>query len=448
MADVFISYAPADKPRVAPIAEALRARGFDVLWDYPTPDTNQALNALAVVAVWSQASAGAASQEANNGKDREALVPIFLDKVEAPVGYGHLKGEDLTGYPAPPADAAFERLVVALRKFKTPAPGPATPQTAISSTGGNGAGIGRYIAPALIAGGVLLGGYLLWPKGPADPGTDTPPPAQHEILGAAERYGLSDADFAGLPADALIRKALDHTTFETIDAAAAEDKLSLGLLCLARYYGGGTPRDDAGAAQSCTRAKAGGDAIATYVLSLMTRNGEGGIGADPAAADALLRAAADAGDPRAQHDMVIASRAAHPALARATAQKCAAQGNVDCRVVYAQMLAAGEGGARDLAAAKTAYDALEKEFHGPAIRELGKFYRDGVGVPARDLDEAVIRFKRAAVLDDGEASFLLGQMAEAGEGMPKSAEDALAFYRDAKTDGYVGADAAIARLAK
>ena len=50
------------------------------------------------------------------------------------------------------------------------------------------------------------------------------------------------------------------------------------------------------------------------------------------------------------------------------------------------------------------------------------------------------------MLDDGEASFLLGQMAEAGEGMPKSNSDALTFYQDAKTDGYAPADAAIARL--
>ena len=441
MADVFISYATADKARVAPIAQALQARGLDVTWDYAQPDPAQARAAAAVLAVWSQASTGALP-EAHHAKEREALVTVYLDKVEPPVGYGHLKGEAL--YPAP-TDAALTRVALALKALiSPPAPGQTTPQTIVAGAApAKGDGAGRFVAPALIVGGILLAGYVFWPKGEST--TEKQPPGQHETLGAQERYGLSDADIAGLPADALIKKAMENTTFETLSAASSEDKLSKGLLCLAQYYGVGTQRDVAGAAQSCAGAKAQGVTVAAYALSVMTRNGEGGIAANPAAADALLREAANAGDARAQHDLVAGGHAGTPAAARALAQKCAAQGNVDCRFQYAQMLAAGRGGAKDLAAAKSAYDALDTEFYAPAMVELGKMYRDGAGVN-RDLDEAVIRFKRAAVLDDGEASFDLGQMAEAGEGMPKSATDALTFYEAAEAAGYAPADAAIARL--
>ena len=444
MADVFISYAPADKPRVAPIAQALQARGLDVAWDYAQPDPAQARNAVAVLGVWSAAAAGALP-EAHHAKERGALVTCLLDKVDPPLGYGHLKPEDFSAFPAAAADAALDRVALAIKALKSPpAPGQATAPTLISGAtppANAGGGIGKFLAPALVVGGLLVAGYVLWPKGKTtDPNTST-----HENLGATEHYGLSDSDIASLPAEALIKKAMEKTSFETIDAAASEDKLSLGLQCLAQYYGVGTARDDASAAQSCARGKDQGVSVATYTLSLMTRNGEGGIAANGAAADALLREAANAGDARAQHDLVAGGQAGDPAAARKLAMKCAAQGNIDCRFTYARMLAAGQGGPRDLAAAKTALDALDGEFYAPAIVELGKMYRDGVGVN-RNLDEAVIRFKRAAVLDDGEASFLLGQMAEAGEGMAKSNSDAVAFYQAAKAAGYAPADAAIARL--
>ena len=399
-------------------------------------------------AVWSQASVAApVAHEINTGRDREILTAIFLDNVGVPAGYGQFQGEHLAGYPAAPADAAFERLCTALAPRKSAAaPGAASrPLGLAATTAAPSGGVDKFAAPALIAVGLLVAGYLFWStsRKPVDD-TVVEQPAGG-LLGAREHYGLSDTEIASLAPDALVRKALEKSTFEAIDAAAAEDKLSLGLLCLAQYYGVGAPRDDGGAAQSCARARTQGAGVATYVLSLMTRRGEGGIAADPVSADALLKESADGGDARAQRDIAIAQHAANPAAARAEAEKCAAQGNLDCRVMYAQMLAAGEGGAKDIVAAKTTYDALAAEFNAPAIRELGKFYRDGVGVN-RDIEEAVVHFQRAAVLDDGEASYLLGELAESGVGLPKSNADAIAFYEEAKIDGYAPADAAIGRL--
>ncbi len=277
-------------------------------------------------------------------------------------------------------------------------------------------------------------------EGPVEPGKTEMAPVP-DVLGPAERYGLSDAEIAGLSPDELVRKALEKSDVETLAGAAAEDTLSLGLLCLAQHYGVETPRDDAAAAATCTRAAEARVGFAMTTLAAMTRAGEGGLKASPAAADALLAAAAEAGDARAQLEIARARRAAAPAAARGLLEKCAAQGLDDCRFMAAQMQAAGEGGPKDAVAARAGYEVLAAGFYAPAIRELGKFWRDGVGVPKRDLEEAVVHFRRAAVLDDGEASFLLGQMAEAGEGLPKSSTDARAFYEEAAADGYAPAAA-------
>jgi TPR repeat protein len=266
-----------------------------------------------------------------------------------------------------------------------------------------------------------------------------------DILGPTERYGLSDGDIAALAPDALVKKALEKSDMETLDAAAPEDDLSLGLLCLAHYYGEKTPRDPVAAAAVCARGHGRHVALATYALSLITRDGEGGVAADPAAADALLKEAADAGDARAQADLVAALRTRIPAQARAMAEKCGAQGNLACRFAEAQMKLQGQGGARDVAGGRAAYETLAAAYYPPAVRELGKLLRDGVG-GGRDIDEAVIHFKRAEVLGDPEASFLLGQMAEAGQGMPKSAADAIAYYRTAAAGGYEPAQVALKRL--
>jgi TPR repeat protein len=50
----------------------------------------------------------------------------------------------------------------------------------------------------------------------------------------------------------------------------------------------GTTRDTAAAAQTCARGADRGAPGAAWALAAMTRAGEGGLAADPAAADAIL----------------------------------------------------------------------------------------------------------------------------------------------------------------
>ncbi|KAF0171556.1 MAG: Sel1 domain-containing protein [Alphaproteobacteria bacterium] len=307
------------------------------------------------------------------------------------------------------------------------------------------AGAARLVTPALIAIGVIAAAFLVFQwitpsSPPAEAVRETPAAAQ---VGPRERYGLTAAEEASLWPGALANRALSSSSLDLVEAAAAEDPLSAGVLCAARFSGQGAPQDDAAAAQACATAKAQGSTIGAYVLSLLTRAGRGGIPADAVAADALLREAA-ATDARAQHDLAMSLRAAKPAQARGLAEKCAAQGMTDCTFLVARMQQTGEGGTLDTAAALATYHRLtESEYHPAGTRELARMYLAGDGVP-RDVAKGVDLLKRAEVLDDPEASYLLGVQAEKGEGVAK--DEALAHYRRAAGLGYAPAQDAVARL--
>ncbi|HET9231180.1 MAG TPA: toll/interleukin-1 receptor domain-containing protein [Vitreimonas sp.] len=106
MADVFISYASEDRNRVRPLADALQQRGFKVWWDrslaagqdYTAIIERELKNAKAVIVVWTQASAASTfvRDEAGRARDDGRLVPVILDRVDLPLGFGAFQAEDFT----------------------------------------------------------------------------------------------------------------------------------------------------------------------------------------------------------------------------------------------------------------------------------------------------------------------------------------------------------------
>jgi tetratricopeptide (TPR) repeat protein len=106
MADVFISYASEDRNRVRPLAEALISRGFNVWWDrslsagqdYTAIIERELKNAKAVIVVWTQSSAHSTfvRDEAGRARDEGRLVPVMLDRVDIPLGFGAFQAEDFT----------------------------------------------------------------------------------------------------------------------------------------------------------------------------------------------------------------------------------------------------------------------------------------------------------------------------------------------------------------
>src|ERR1700687_4551996 len=141
MSDVFISYKSEDHARVGRLVQALEKNGLPVWWDRGLPggeewraNIEQALAAArCVVVVWTQGSVGPEGgfvrDEAARARARGILVPVRLDRVAAPLGFGELQVIDLAHWRANRRDPFLLDLVAAARakiegRAAPPAKGP------------------------------------------------------------------------------------------------------------------------------------------------------------------------------------------------------------------------------------------------------------------------------------------------------------------------------------
>ncbi|MET0183756.1 MAG: TIR domain-containing protein [Caulobacterales bacterium] len=108
MAQIFLSYASQDRLRIKPLAEALEARGFSVWWDralgagedYAAVITRELSAAKVVIVVWTDASAASTfvRDEAGRARDQGRLIPVMLDRVQIPLGFGAFQAEDFSAW--------------------------------------------------------------------------------------------------------------------------------------------------------------------------------------------------------------------------------------------------------------------------------------------------------------------------------------------------------------
>jgi TIR domain len=143
MSDIFLSYKSEDAVRVARLAQALERSGLSVWWDRRLAggeswhqQIQRALdNARCVVVVWTRNSAGPAGDfvrdEAGRGKSRGVLVPVRLDRVDLPLGFGEIQAIDLTRWKGRVGDPFFQDLVATVRaKLEgNPVPAPKGPMS-------------------------------------------------------------------------------------------------------------------------------------------------------------------------------------------------------------------------------------------------------------------------------------------------------------------------------
>jgi serine/threonine-protein kinase len=127
-ADVFISYKAEDRARVTPLVEALEAEGFTVWWDAHIggginwqEEIEQHLNsAKCVVVAWSKRSVGHSGHfvrdEARRAQRRDAYLPVCLDRVEPPLGFGEIQALSLKGWKGDRSDPRFQAAIDAVRK--------------------------------------------------------------------------------------------------------------------------------------------------------------------------------------------------------------------------------------------------------------------------------------------------------------------------------------------
>jgi hypothetical protein len=143
MADIFVSYSRKDVSFARALATALSAHGWSVWWDRHIPAGRtfdeviaEALAAArCVIVVWSKDSVTSdwVREEADEGRRREILIPVLIDDVRPPLGFGRIQAADLRGWDGSEASDGFDKLVADIEALLGPvAPqhvsGPATSQ--------------------------------------------------------------------------------------------------------------------------------------------------------------------------------------------------------------------------------------------------------------------------------------------------------------------------------
>jgi serine/threonine-protein kinase len=126
MSDVFLSYKAEDRPRVKPLVDALEADGLSVWWDARITagsewreDIQQHLDAAAcVIVVWSKRSVAPEGRfvrdEAASAQQHGTYLPIRIDKVRPPLGFGELQVISFEGWKGDRADPRYHRLLSAV----------------------------------------------------------------------------------------------------------------------------------------------------------------------------------------------------------------------------------------------------------------------------------------------------------------------------------------------
>lgn len=139
--DAFVSYKREDRDRIAPLIAHLRESGLNVWWDVDIPggsswrpQIRQFLDdAKCIVVLWSERSVSPDAEfvhdEASVGHKRGVLLPIRIDDVSPPLGFGQVQCLDLVGWTGDSQDVRVAHVVDAVRARAagSPAPPPPTP---------------------------------------------------------------------------------------------------------------------------------------------------------------------------------------------------------------------------------------------------------------------------------------------------------------------------------
>ena len=127
MSDIFVSYKAEDRRRVEPLVQALDADGFSVWWDTQIAagaewreDIQAQLDrARCVLVVWSRRSVGRAGrfvrEEASRAQRLGTYLPVRIDRVEPPLGFGEIHAVALQGWKGRRDDPRYKTLIEAIR---------------------------------------------------------------------------------------------------------------------------------------------------------------------------------------------------------------------------------------------------------------------------------------------------------------------------------------------
>ena len=171
--DVFVSYARTNRPVAEQLAQALTAGGLKVWWDsdlsagaeFATVIEAKLQGAAVVIVLWSAASVHSSfvRDECSRAIRHNKLLPVRIEPVDLPLGFGQLHTLDLLEWDGDPEDPAFQKLLqdVARCQKRPPEDAPLQP---ISATAWPLARwrLRRPALAAVVAVALSIGGVAAW----------------------------------------------------------------------------------------------------------------------------------------------------------------------------------------------------------------------------------------------------------------------------------------------
>jgi serine/threonine-protein kinase len=127
LSDIFVSYKAEDRRRVQTLVDALEADGLSVWWDahigggdeWRDTIQEQLDRAKCVIVIWSKRSISPGGHfvrdEASRAQRRNIYLPVLLDRVEPPLGFGETQALRLSGWKGNRADPRYRAILDAAR---------------------------------------------------------------------------------------------------------------------------------------------------------------------------------------------------------------------------------------------------------------------------------------------------------------------------------------------
>ena len=237
MTDVFISYKAEDRARVKLLVDILIADGLKVWWDvgiegganWRQTIQKQLDAAACVVVIWSVHSVGPEGyfvhDEAAHAQRRGVYLPIAIDSVEPPLGFGQEQVLQLTHWRGSPADQRLLDVVAAIRAIvaSTSRPAPLAPLRMI------GRPVGPWRITAYAVAAMFVIGGLLLAKAPARlcAATELRCPGVSTIANGKPRNSIAVLPFANLSGDPSQDYFSDGLSEELIAALSRLEQLKV-----------------------------------------------------------------------------------------------------------------------------------------------------------------------------------------------------------------------------
>ena len=172
--DIFISYKAEDRVRVRPLVDALIADGLSVWWDAHIgagQDWRESIaanldQARCVIVVWSKRSVGPDGRfvrdEAARAVKRNAYLPVTIDKVDPPLGFGETQCLPLAGWKGNRDDPRYLALLDAARHSGSGEPIQRGPAPVSTIEMGKGVDRRAMMAGTAVVGLAAAGGAGWW----------------------------------------------------------------------------------------------------------------------------------------------------------------------------------------------------------------------------------------------------------------------------------------------